>query len=54
MRTVQERKNYKNVKGDRDHNGLLAVGKIHVQFLNNILFYVSTVTPFYIMGKPDM
>jgi hypothetical protein len=42
------------VKGDRDHNGSLAAGKmpiLNIRFLSKILFYVSTVTPFYIMKK---
>ena len=40
------------VKGDRDHNGSLATGKmpvLNIRFQSKILFYVSTVTPFYIM-----
>jgi hypothetical protein len=43
------------VKGDRDHNGLLPVGEkipiLNVRIGTKLLFYVSTVTPFYIMNE---
>ena len=42
------------VKGDRDHNGLLPAEKIpilNVRIGTKLLFYVSTVTPFYIMNQ---
>jgi hypothetical protein len=42
------------VKGDRDHNGKLAAGnmpELKLRVCAKILFYVSTITPFYIMNR---
>jgi hypothetical protein len=43
------------VKGDRDHMGSLPDGEkmptLNIRFLSKILFYVSTITPFYIMDQ---
>ena len=41
------------VKGDRDHNGTLAAGnmpELNVRVCTQLRFYVSTITPFYIMN----
>lgn len=41
------------VKGERDHNGPLAAGnmpELNVRVCAQLLFYVSTITPFYIMN----